>query len=72
MELRPPIDDAVLQEMVTRLVTAFRPLRIYLFGSRARGEATEDSDYDLLVIVASSDQPQYRRAMAAVYALGDI
>lgn len=27
-----------------------QPEAIYLFGSRARGDAREDSDYDLLVI----------------------
>jgi hypothetical protein len=29
----------------------FKPRRVILFGSRARGEATRDSDIDLLVIV---------------------
>src|SRR5688572_16571078 len=40
-----------LAEVVRRLVELFQPDRIYLFGSQARGEATEDSDYDLLVVV---------------------
>src|SRR3546814_10573020 len=33
--------------------TLFRsdPVAIYLFGSRARGDADEDSDYDLMVVV---------------------
>lgn len=42
----PRLDDAV-----DRLVEALQPERIYLFGSQARGDATEESDYDLLVIV---------------------
>ncbi len=41
------------------LVEAFDPERIYLFGSYARGDAGPDSDYDLMIIVDSSDQPQY-------------
>lgn len=41
-----------LAEVVRRLVEVFQPDRIYLFGSHARGEATEDSDYDLLVVVS--------------------
>ena len=51
-----------LAEAVRRLVAGLRPERIYLFGSRARGDAIWDSDYDLMVIVAESEQPSYRRA----------
>ena len=32
-------DDARLQEIVRRLVKAFEPDRVYLFGSRARNDA---------------------------------
>jgi len=39
---------------------------VILFGSRARGEARPDSDFDLLVI-AKSDEPRYRRS-APLYA----
>lgn len=45
------IEDPKLAEIVRRLVAALQPTRIYLFGSRARGEVTEESDYDLLVLV---------------------
>ena len=58
-------DDPVLAEIVRRLVDALQPERIYLFGSRARGEADADSDYDLLVVVPDSDEPGYRRAQTA-------
>ena len=37
--------------MVDRLVSEFRPKRIILFGSRARGDAHKGSDVDLLVVV---------------------
>ena len=43
--------EAYLPEVVNRIVAAFKPLRIILFGSLARGEAGPDSDVDLLVIV---------------------
>ncbi len=33
-----------------RLVAALDPLAIYLFGSRGRGDARPDSDFDLLVV----------------------
>lgn len=42
----------MLDEIVRRLVAALAPERIYLFSSRARGDATEDSDYDIMVVVS--------------------
>lgn len=47
----PSADDPVLTEVVRRLVEVYHPLRIYLFGSAARGDAGPDSDYDLMVVV---------------------
>ena len=65
-------DDPHLAEIVRRLAEAFAPQRIYLFGSRARGDAHEDSDYDLMVVVADSDESRLRRAQRAYAHLGDI
>ena len=48
--------DPVLTEVVRRLVEAYSPERIYLFGSVARGEAGPDSDYDIMVIVPDDDR----------------
>ncbi len=36
-----------------RILKTVAPLRIILFGSRARGCAAEDSDLDLLVVLAT-------------------
>jgi predicted nucleotidyltransferase len=63
------VDDPTLREAVERLATLFRAERIYLFGSRARGDATPDSDYDLMVIVTDSELPAFRRAQRAYRAL---
>lgn len=62
-------DDHILSEMVRRLVAAFQPERIYLYGSRARGEATADSDYDVMMVVRESNLPRYRRDQVAFRAL---
>jgi predicted nucleotidyltransferase len=62
-------DDPVLEEATRRLVKEFSPSKVYLFGSRSRGDATPDSDYDFLVIVASSDERPLRRAQKAYRAL---
>jgi uncharacterized protein len=42
------------------LVEAFRPQRIYVFGSYARGTPGPNSDIDILVVVDDSDEPMYR------------
>jgi predicted nucleotidyltransferase len=42
--------EGPIEEMVERIVERFDPLRVVLFGSHARGEATRDSDVDLLVV----------------------
>lgn len=43
-------EDAALRILVDRLVAALDPQEIWLFGSRARGEAAPDSDFDLFVV----------------------
>jgi uncharacterized protein len=43
-------EDAI-GEVVRRLVDHYRPERIYLFGSSARGDAKPSSDLDFLVIL---------------------
>jgi predicted nucleotidyltransferase len=40
-----------MNEVVDRIARKFNPVRIILFGSWARGEAREDSDLDLLVVL---------------------
>ena len=44
--------------MLDPIVQYFKPQRVILFGSRARGEATRDSDIDLLVIVDDDTPPE--------------
>ncbi len=46
-------------DLLDRVVAYFHPCRVILFGSRARGEAGPDSDFDLLVIV--DDERRVRR-----------
>ena len=62
-------EDPALSEIVRRLVEVYRPLRIYLFGSTARGEAGPDSDYDLMVIISDDVHPSLRSSRPAYEAL---
>jgi len=56
----PSADDAVMAEVVHRLVEVYRPEKVYLFGSVGRGDANADSDYDILLVVRD-DSPGFLR-----------
>jgi predicted nucleotidyltransferase len=58
---RPPIDDALIQEITRKIVDVFHPRRVILFGSRARGDYHEDSDVDIFVEMESDEKPWQRR-----------
>lgn len=68
----PPAIDTILQEMTRRLVAEFQPTQIFLFGSHAWGQPTEDSDVDLLVIVPSSEKSPRERRLQARRCLRDL
>lgn len=58
-------EDPKLREVVRRIVAAYQPQRVYLFGSIARGDADPDSDYDLLVVVPDDAALARRRSRLA-------
>ena len=47
----PEVTDALLSEMVSKIVKHFHPDKVILFGSRAWGEPTKESDLDILVVM---------------------
>ncbi len=50
-------DDPILQDFLREIAPWQKPIqRIILFGSRARGTHSPDSDYDLLLIVDRKDR----------------
>ena len=61
--------DPKLAEVVRRLVKAYQPERIYIFGSVARGESGADSDYDLLLVVPDTSPPERRNSKLAYQTL---
>jgi uncharacterized protein len=65
----PSAKDDLLRDIVHRLTEAYRPLRIYLFGSHARNEAGPDSDYDIAIVVPDDVPPERRSSRLAYKAL---
>ncbi len=65
----PTAGDPALAEAVRRLVDAYQPERMYLFGSVARGDAGPNSDYDILVIVPDNARPERLGSRLAYEAL---
>jgi predicted nucleotidyltransferase len=58
------VSEDLVQTMVQRIVERFRPVRVILFGSRARGEAGPWSDVDLLVVL--EEVANKRQAMVEI------
>jgi predicted nucleotidyltransferase len=50
-----------IENLATTLVDLTHPLKVILFGSYANGNANEDSDVDVLVIVDQSDISRIER-----------
>jgi len=44
------ISEIKINKIIEKLVETARPIKIYLFGSYARGEARENSDLDFLIV----------------------
>ena len=65
----PAISDPRLAEVLRRLIDAYEPERVYLFGSSARGEAGPDSDYDVLLVVPDDASPERKRSRIAYESL---
>lgn len=55
-----------LESVLPRLRDAFAPTEVWLFGSRVRGDALEDSDLDVLVVAESFSSIPWVERMAAV------
>jgi predicted nucleotidyltransferase len=58
-------EDPALRNIVERLVRAYEPEWVYLFGSKARGDHGPDSDYDLLLVVPDDAPPERRQSRLA-------
>lgn len=54
-------EDKAVMEMVVKRVKSVMPVnKVILFGSRARGDTHEDSDFDICVIVDALDESEIK------------
>ena len=60
-----PAVRSLVQEAVKRLVAEFDAEKIYVFGSHAWGQPSDDSDVDLLVVVRELADTPTRMARQA-------
>ena len=54
------IDSALIDRVTRTIIERFRPKRIVLFGSHARGDADPESDLDLFIEMESDKRPPER------------
>ena len=58
--LRPQVTEDLLAEVTERVVDAFHPNKVILFGSYAYGVPHTESDIDLFIIMQSADTMHQR------------
>jgi len=63
------ISEETIQEAKNRLVKAYDPLTMYIFGPYAWGTPDDDADLNILLIIESSDEKVYKRGDRAFDAL---
>lgn len=59
----------IIETVKNRLIKAYNPMELYLFGSYAWGNPDEKSDIDILVVVDSSEDKPYKRPIKGIAAL---
>lgn len=56
------IAESKINEIVTRIAENYNPEKIILFGSYAKGENTEDSDLDI-ILIKNTKLPKHKRGI---------
>ena len=66
------ISEKIIEKVKTILIKTYNPKEIYIFGSYAWGNPSEESDLDLLIIVDESNEPRHKRPVEGYLALFDL
>ena len=63
------IPQSTIDEAIRRLVKIYNPLVMYLYGDYAWGTPNEESSYDILIVIESSNERVIKRGYAGFDAL---
>jgi uncharacterized protein len=63
-------DRQILQEFARRVRLRFPDARVWAFGSRARGDAAQESDLDVCVVVDQLDDRRDREIIGIAWEVG--
>lgn len=66
------VDDKMIEMVKKRLVDAYDPLAIYIFGSYAWGHPDEESDLDLMVVIDEYKKKRHATLVDGHRALMDL
>jgi len=74
IDIRKRIPQAVIRRLASRIAKQFKPQKIILFGSYARGKPRPESDVDLLVVMdtklrESQQSLEIRRSLGILFGL---
>lgn len=61
------LSDPLLPEIIQHVREKYGVSAVILYGSRARGEASEKSDYDIIGILQSGESQEYLESFKGVY-----
>lgn len=63
------ISNTTIDEVKKRLIKVYDPLQMYLFGSYAWGNPTDESDLDILIVIKESNEKRHKRGKPGFEAL---
>jgi predicted nucleotidyltransferase len=63
-------DRKILKKFKARIHERFSDARVWAFGSRARGAATWESDFDMFIVLSEVDQKIDRRIRDIAWKVG--
>jgi len=63
------INNPIIRTFTKMIHSEIRPCRIFLFGSRAKGTARKNSDYDFLLISPKFRRQEWEKRTARIYQL---